>query len=147
MVNRRTELIVLNTLSNPTGTVLRRRVLRAIADIAEDNDLFVLSDETYERLVFDVEHSSIARLRGMARRTITVSGFSNTYAMTGRLLGWMIAPARIIDAMGRLQKHTTACVPALIQKGGGCCTPGFSEILKGDDERSEKKQEDRGQGS
>jgi aspartate aminotransferase len=130
LVTKKTKLIMLNTPSNPPGSVFPRKTLRMIADIAVDHDLFIISDEIYERQVFEGEHFSIARLRGMARRTITISGFSKTYAMTGWRLGWMVAPTMIIDAIGRLQEHTITCVPAFVQKGGLAALQGSQKFIK-----------------
>lgn len=124
LVTKRTKMIMLNTPSNPPGSVFPRETLKMIADLATENDLFVVSDEIYDRQVYEGRHISITTLRGMARRTITVNGFSKTYAMTGWRLGWMIAPTLIIDAIGRLQEHTITCLPAFVQKGGVAALTG-----------------------
>ncbi|MGN2641805.1 pyridoxal phosphate-dependent aminotransferase [Nocardia takedensis] len=95
-----TRMIVVNSPHNPTGTVLGRADLTAIAEIACANDLLVLADEVYEHLVFDgVDHVSIATLPGMAERTVVVSSAAKTFSVTGWKTGWACAPAPLIDGV------------------------------------------------
>jgi aspartate aminotransferase len=107
----RSRLLMLNSPSNPTGAVYSRRELEAIADVALETDLAILSDEIYERLVFgDARATCFATLRpGLAERTIIVSGVSKTYAMTGWRIGWACGPAALIKAMGNVQSQQTSC--------------------------------------
>ncbi|UCD92498.1 MAG: pyridoxal phosphate-dependent aminotransferase [Methanobacteriota archaeon] len=130
LVTKKTKMMMLNTPSNPAGSVFPRESLKMVADFAIENDLFVVSDEIYERQVFEGKHISVTTMRGMARRTITVNGFSKTYAMTGWRLGWMIAPTLIIDAIGRLQEHTITCLPAFVQKGGVAALTGSQKFIR-----------------
>ncbi len=135
LINEKTKLIILNTPSNPAGSVFPRQTLEMIGDLAKDNDIYVMSDEVYENQVFDGEHHSIASMEGMADRTITVNGFSKTYSMTGWRIGWLTAPTSMMDALGRLQEHTMTCLPTFIQKGGLAALQGSQAFI--DDTREE----------
>ncbi|RXE56859.1 aspartate aminotransferase [Methanoculleus taiwanensis] len=105
-VNGNTRMIVVNSPSNPSGAVLDERSLQLVADICTDHDIVALSDEIYEKLVYDKEHISLAGLGDMAERTITINGFSKAYAMTGWRIGYAVAPERIIRQMNKVQQHT-----------------------------------------
>jgi aspartate aminotransferase len=102
---------MLNSPSNPTGTVYTRQELAVIADVVVEKNLAVLSDEIYERLVFgEAEATCFATLRPeLPERTITISGASKTYAMTGWRMGWSLGPAHVIKAMGNVQSQETGC--------------------------------------
>ena len=110
-VTPRSKLLMLNSPSNPTGTVYTRQELEALADVVLDSPLAVLSDEIYERLVFgDAQATCFASLRpGLIDRTITVSGASKSFAMTGWRVGWALGPAAVIKAMGTVQSQQTGC--------------------------------------
>jgi aspartate aminotransferase len=110
-VTPRSRLLMLNSPSNPTGTVYTRAELEALADVVLETDLAVLSDEIYERLIYgDARASCLATLRpGLAERTVTISGASKTYAMTGWRIGWAVAPPHVIKAMGNVQSQQTGC--------------------------------------
>jgi len=115
-VTSRTRMVILNSPSNPTGAVLDKETLRGIAEIAVDRDLMVLSDEIYEKLIYDGErHYSIASFPGMANRTITINGFSKAYAMTGWRVGYAVARREIIEAMSKIQANTCVCASAASQ--------------------------------
>src|SRR5262249_4624742 len=107
----RTRLVMLNSPCNPTGTVYARQELEALADVVLETNLAVLSDEIYERLVYgDARATCFATLRpALAERTLTVSGASKTYAMTGWRIGWTLGPAAVIQAMGNLQSPQSGC--------------------------------------
>ncbi|MDD3071287.1 MAG: pyridoxal phosphate-dependent aminotransferase [Methanoculleus horonobensis] len=105
-VGSRTKMIVVNSPSNPSGAVLDRDSLRLIADICRDHDIYALSDEIYEKLVYGKEHVSLASLPEMAERTITINGFSKAYAMTGWRIGYAVAPRPILRQMEKVQQHT-----------------------------------------
>lgn len=98
-VTDRTRAILLNTPHNPTGTVLSRAELEAIADVARRHDLIVISDEVYEHLTFGVEHIPIATLPGMGERTVTISSAGKSFSLTGWKVGWASGPAELIDAL------------------------------------------------
>ena len=105
-----TKMVILNTPSNPTGAVYTEEELRAIGDIALGEDIVILSDEIYEKLVYgDNKHVSIASLSDeLAALTITVNGFSKAYAMTGWRLGYTAAPKPLADAIDKIQNHTVS---------------------------------------
>ena len=109
-VTAKTRAIVLVTPNNPTGGVLCREVLQKLADLAIEKDLLVISDEVYERLIYDgTEHVSIASLPGMKERTFTMNGLSKTYSMTGWRLGYVAAPQEYIPALNKFHQHNTTC--------------------------------------
>lgn len=115
-ITPRTRMIILNTPSNPTGSVIPEGVLRQIADIAKAHDLLVLSDEIYESIIYDGRHVSMASLPDMFERTLLVSGLSKTYAMTGWRIGWAIAPEGMISAINKLQSHSISCCVSFVQE-------------------------------
>ena len=117
LVTDRTRLIVLNSPQNPTGSVLTDADLDAIAKLAVDHDLVVLTDEIYGRLQYEGEPTSIATLPGMAERTITLDGFSKTYAMTGWRMGYGIVPASLAPAFSTLVINSVSCTNAFAQAG------------------------------
>jgi aminotransferase len=107
--------VLLGYPSNPTGAVLERTTLQGIADVVQRHDLFVISDEIYDRLVYGVEHVSVPSLPGMKERTILLGGFSKSYAMTGWRLGWVCAPAVLTDAMMRVHQYIMMSAPTAAQ--------------------------------
>jgi len=115
-ITKRTKLLVLNSPSNPCGAVLTKGDVKGIADLAQDHGFFVLADEIYNQLVFEGEHVSISSLEGMFDRTITVDGFSKTYAMTGWRAGWAIAPKPIFKELNKLQTQSITCVTSFVQQ-------------------------------
>jgi aspartate aminotransferase len=115
----RTKMIILNSPSNPTGAVYTREELQALAEVALEEDIIILSDEIYEKIVYDgTEHVSIASLgQEIYDLTITVNGFSKAYAMTGWRLGYIAAPEPIAKAIDSLQSHSTSNPTSFAQKG------------------------------
>ncbi len=125
LVNERTRLIILNSPHNPTGGVLTRAELEAIADTAQRfPDLYVLSDEIYSRMIYEGEHSSIAALPGMRERTIVLDGFSKIYAMTGWRLGYGLFPSAMTPAIARLMTNSNSCTNAATQLAGVAALTG-----------------------
>ncbi len=114
-INEKTKAILINTPSNPTGSILNMESLRIIRDITMDRNLYVISDEIYEKLIFDGKHISIASLEGMMERTITVNGFSKSHAMTGLRIGYLIAEENLVKYMDRIQQHTITCATSFSQ--------------------------------
>ena len=114
-ITPRTKAILINYPNNPTGAVLTMEHIRQIADVAERHDLLVLSDEIYERLVYDWEHIAFAALPGMRERTIVMSGMSKAYAMTGWRIGYVTAPAPLLDAMRKLHQYLIMSAPTMGQ--------------------------------
>ncbi|MFC2020321.1 pyridoxal phosphate-dependent aminotransferase [Chloroflexota bacterium] len=117
-VTPHTKLIVLNSPHNPTGSILEPDDLQAIADIAQENDIMVLSDEIYEDIIYEGKHNSIASLPGMLERTILISGFSKTYAMTGWRLGYAALPQELIGPVVRLITNSVSCTAPFVQYAG-----------------------------
>ena len=114
-VTSRTKAILLGYPNNPTGAVMERADLEEIADVARRHDLLVISDEIYDRLVYGIKHTCFASLPGMKERTIFLGGFSKAYAMTGWRIGYVAAPAEIIEAMTKIHQYTIMCVPIMAQ--------------------------------
>jgi aspartate aminotransferase len=117
-IGAKTRMIVVNSPSNPSGSVLDKGSLRLIADMCCDYDLFAISDEIYEKLVYGKEHISLASLGDMAGRTVTINGFSKAYAMTGWRLGYAIAPPEILRQMSIVQQHTISQATTFAMWGG-----------------------------
>ena len=117
LVTERTRLIVLNSPQNPTGSVLTDADLRAVAELAVAHDLVVLTDEIYGRLQYEGKPLSIATLPGMDERTITLDGFSKTYAMTGWRMGYGIVPQWLAPAFSTLVINSVSCTNAFAQAG------------------------------
>jgi aspartate/methionine/tyrosine aminotransferase len=116
-ISNKTKLMIINTPSNPTGAIFDEEILRSIADMAIAHDIWVLSDEPYEHIVFDGNrHISIGSFDGMAQRTISAFTFSKSYAMTGWRVGYTAAPKAIIDEMEKLMEHMVSGVTAVAQR-------------------------------
>jgi aminotransferase len=115
-ITKKTKAIIVASPNNPTGSVLRKRDLEEIADLAIEHDLTVLSDEIYEYLVYDeVRHYSIGSFNGMEDRTITINGFSKGYAFTGWRLGYAVGNPDIVEAMMKIHQYTMLCAPTIAQ--------------------------------
>ena len=116
-MNEKTRLVILNSPSNPTGAVYSPEELKALAAVLLERDVWVISDEIYEKLVYDgAEHASIAALEPkLKERTLTVNGHSKSYAMTGWRIGYAAGPAAVIKAAGSLQSHSTSNPAAMCQ--------------------------------
>ncbi len=117
-ISSRTKMIILNSPNNPTGKTLDKQDMKAIRDIAIDNDLLVITDEVYEKLIFEGEHISLGSLDGMRERTITVNGFSKAYAMTGWRLGWAACDEDLLENIAKIQTHSITCATSFAQKAG-----------------------------
>lgn len=118
LVTDRTRLIILNSPQNPTGGVLSRQDLAAVAEIAMQKDIMVLSDEIYGRILYEGQFASIATIPGMAERTIILDGFSKTYAMTGWRLGYGVMPLELAPHVTRLMTNSNSCTAAFVQMAG-----------------------------
>lgn len=114
-ITDKTKLLVLPFPNNPTGAIMERADLEAVAQVVIENDLYVLSDEIYSELTYGREHVSIASLPGMRERTITMNGFSKAYAMTGWRLGYACGPKQIIDQMTKVHQFAIMCAPTTSQ--------------------------------
>src|ERR1051325_2984176 len=127
----RTKMLIMNTPGNPTGSVYTRDELEAIVNVAAEEDIYVLSDEIYEKLVYDdAKHVSIASLSKEAYDlTITVNGFSKTYAMTGWRLGYMAAPEAVAKAVDSIQSHTSSNPSSFSQYGALAALRGDQQSI------------------
>jgi aminotransferase len=114
-ITPRTKAIFLGYPNNPTGAVASKENLLAVARLAIEHDLLVISDEIYENLVYDVEHICFASLPGMKERTITLGGFSKSHAMTGWRVGYAAAPAEILAGLVRIHQYTIMSAPTMSQ--------------------------------
>src|SRR5437588_5293888 len=108
-ITPRTKMILIGNPNNPTGAVVPEDELEGIAQLAIEHNLIVAIDEVYSRLVYDTEHISIAALPGMRERTILLDGFSMAYAMTGWRIGYVAAPAHILEAMLKIHQYAIMC--------------------------------------
>ncbi len=128
-VSSRTKILILNSPSNPTGTVLGLEELKMVADFAKAHDLLILSDEIYDEFVYDEPYVSVGSLYS---KTLTLNGFSKSYAMTGWRLGYAAGPAEIIREMVKLQQFSFVCAPSFAQYAGlvALSTPPTQEIEK-----------------
>jgi aspartate/methionine/tyrosine aminotransferase len=116
-ITDKTKLMIINTPSNPTGAIFDEDILRAIAQMALEHGLLVLSDEPYEHILFDGhQHISIGSFDGMAERTISAFTLSKSYAMTGWRVGYTVAPPAVIDEMEKLMEHMVSGVTAVAQR-------------------------------
>jgi len=127
----RTKMLIMNTPCNPTGSVYTREELEAIVEVASGEDIYILSDEIYEKLVYDdTKHVSIGSLSKEAYDlTITVNGFSKSYAMTGWRLGYLAAPEAVAKAVDSIQSHTTANPSSFSQRGALAALKGDQQAV------------------
>lgn len=114
-ITPKTKMLILPYPNNPTGAVMRREHLEAIAEVLKKHDIIVLSDEIYAELTYNGRHTSIAELPGMKERTIVVNGFSKTFAMTGWRLGYAVGPAPAIKQMTKIHQYAIMCAPTTSQ--------------------------------
>jgi aspartate/methionine/tyrosine aminotransferase len=117
-LNDRTRLLILNSPQNPTGGVIPREDMRAIAEMVRERDLMVLSDEIYSEIWYDQPAVSIASFPGMLEKTILLDGFSKSYAMTGWRLGYGVAPTWVVDAFTKLMVNSNSCTSSFTQRAG-----------------------------
>lgn len=129
-ITNKTKLIMLNSPSNPTGAVFEADILREIAKIAQQHGIFVLSDEPYEKIVFDgKKHVSIGSFDGMKDLTISVYTLSKTYAMTGWRVGYVVAHKAIVDEMEKLMEHMVSGVTAVAQRAALAALQGSQNCV------------------
>ncbi|SEH59924.1 aspartate aminotransferase [Halopenitus malekzadehii] len=113
-----TELLIVNSPSNPTGAVYADAALEGVRDLAVEHDVTVVSDEIYERITYGVEPTSLATLEGMADRTVTINGFSKAFSMTGWRLGYLHATEEFVSQAGKLHSHSVSCATNFVQRAG-----------------------------
>lgn len=127
-ITPQTKVILLGNPNNPTGAVIEREELEQIGALAQKHDLIVLTDEVYSRLVYGTEYTSMAQIPGMRDRTILVDGFSKAYAMTGWRVGYVCAPAHILEAMLKIHQYTIMCASTMSQAAA------LEAVLHGEDD-------------
>src|SRR5215813_6491842 len=129
LINERTKLIILNSPQNPTGGVLEKKDIDAIARAIGDRNIMVLSDEIYSRLIFEGEHHSIMSIDGMKERTILLDGFSKTYAMTGWRMGYGVMRPDLASHIARLMTNSNSCTASFTQVAGVQALRGSQESV------------------
>ncbi len=117
-ITPQTKLIIINSPQNPTGSVMTKAEIEEIARIAEEYDVFILSDEIYRLMSYSIKPTSPAEYDHSLKRTIIMTGFSKTFAMTGWRLGYLLGPSWLVDKISLLLQTIVSCVPAFIQKAG-----------------------------
>jgi aminotransferase len=125
LITRRTRAIVVNTPNNPTGRVLGQGELETLASVCREHDLLAITDEIYERILYEGEHIPLATLDGMQDRTIIVSGFSKTFSVTGWRVGTIIAPPELTEAIRKVHDFLTVGAPAPLQEA---CAVGLESL-------------------
>ena len=130
-VTPRASLIIVNTPNNPTGQVWTREQLALVADTAQAHNLWVLSDEIYEVIVYDgAKHISIASLPGMLQRTLTLNGLSKSHAMTGWRLGYIAGPEPLTAEMLKIHQHSSTCAASFVQQAAVAALQGPSDYVR-----------------
>ena len=134
-ITEKTKILILPYPNNPTGAIMEREDLEAIAKIVEEKDLFVISDEIYSELTYKGNPVSITQIPGMRERTVLINGFSKAYAMTGWRLGYACAPAEILEQMLKIHQFAIMCAPTTSQYAA------ISALRNGDDDVMKMREE------
>jgi len=129
-INGKTRALIVNTPQNPTGRVWSRSEVKAVAEIAEDHDLFVIADEVYERIIYGRRHVSFAEYDEDLSNTILINSFSKTYAMTGWRVGYAVADKEYIRAMMKINRATTTCPNSFAQMGALAALKGSQNAVR-----------------
>ena len=141
LINDRTKLLILNSPQNPTGGVLTKEDIAAIARTIGDRNIMVLSDEIYSQLIFDGEHHSIMSIDGMKERTILLDGFSKTYAMTGWRMGYGVMRADLATHISRLMTNSNSCTASFTQVAGIEALRGSQDVVDAMRAKFEKRRD------
>jgi aspartate aminotransferase len=128
-ITKRSVAVVLNSPSNPTGGVNTPADVRGIVELAADHDLWIITDEIYQKLLYDGKHVSPASLPDAFERTITIDGVSKPYAMTGWRVGWAVAPAPAFTEMNKLQSHSVTQATTFAQYGALAALQGPQDCV------------------
>jgi len=131
LVNEKTKMIIINSPQNPTGGMLTKKDMKAVAELADKYDAWILSDEVYSKIIYEGKHVSIYDFPEVKDRTILLEGHSKTYAMTGWRLGYGIMPLKLAEAVSRLQTNSNSCTASFTQIAG-------IEALTGSQSKSRK---------
>jgi len=130
-ITPKTKVLMVNSPNNPTGRVLTREEVDAIVEVAVEADLFVISDEVYEKLIFDGrEHYCLASEPGMAGRTMTVNGLSKGYAMTGWRLGWLIGPTPVMKLAAKMNGQTVTSAATFTMEAAVAALTGPQDVVE-----------------
>ena len=130
-ISPKTRVIIFNSPSNPTGIVYSRKELKDLAEVLQDKDIWIISDEIYEKIIFDgKKHYSIAAFDKLIDKCIVINGFSKSYSMTGWRLGYAAGPAAIIKAMSKIQSHYTSNASSISQKAAEAALTGPEDEIK-----------------
>jgi aspartate/methionine/tyrosine aminotransferase len=124
LITDKTKLIIINTPQNPTGGIFTRADLEVIAEVAQERNIIVLSDEVYEQILYGEQHISLLSIPGMPERTILLDGFSKTYAMTGWRLGYGVMPVPLAEQMTKMMVNSNSCTAAFTQMAGVAALTG-----------------------
>ena len=133
-ITPKTKVLIMPFPNNPTGAIMEKKDLEAIADIIIENDLYVISDEIYAELTYKEKHVYIATLEGLKERTILINGFSKAYAMTGWRLGYAVGPSEIIKQMTKIHQFAIMCAPTTSQYAA------VEALRNGDDDVAEMRE-------
>lgn len=140
-ITSKTKALFLSYPNNPTGAIMTKEELEAIAPIILENDLYVITDEIYAELTYGSKHCSIASFEGFKERTVLVSGFSKAFAMTGWRLGYVCAPKEILDQILKIQQYIMLSAPTMAQYGARAaldeCIPYMEDMVKEYNDRRE----------
>lgn len=139
-ITDKTKLIIINSPNNPTGSVLNEKEILEIAEIAEEHDIYLLSDEVYMKIIYDKSHFSPSVIDRCKERTIILNSLSKAYAMSGWRLGYAIGPVKLVEKLGLLLQTIISCLPAFTQHGGIAAILGDQQILT---QRAKKLRERR----
>ncbi len=124
-----TQALILNSPQNPTGSVMKKSEIQRIAELAEEQNFYVLTDEIYSKMTYDEEFYSCSIKDECKERTLLLDGFSKSYSMTGWRLGWIIAPEKIVDRMNLLISMGVSCTTSFVQKGGIAALKGPQDSI------------------
>lgn len=129
-ITPRSKIILINSPNNPTGRVFKEKEVNSIAEVAQKYNLFVISDEIYEKIIFDGNKNiSIGSLPDMKDYTVTINGFSKAYAMTGWRLGYLAGAEKIVKEILKVHQHTATCAPSFVQKAGVAALKGPQDCV------------------
>jgi aspartate/methionine/tyrosine aminotransferase len=130
IISDKTKLMIINSPQNPTGGVLTRNDLEAIAELAIKHDVIVVSDEVYCKILYEGKHESIINIPGMKERTVLIDGHSKTYAMTGWRLGYGVMPKQLAEAINQLMINSNSCTATFTQMAGIAALTGPQDSVK-----------------
>ncbi|NIM45638.1 MAG: aminotransferase class I/II-fold pyridoxal phosphate-dependent enzyme [Nitrososphaeria archaeon] len=141
-ITEKTKMLVITNPSNPTGSIETKRELKDIADVVLENDILVVADEVYEKLIYGgLEHFSLGSMPEMREKTITVNGFSKTYAMTGWRVGYAVTNEEIVEEMAKLNLYLNTCVNAAAQWAATAALKGPQDCVREMVKEYEKRRE------